>query len=47
LPKLPRLPESPELESKTKTFTTEAAEERRGKGKTQPRAAVVPEHRVG
>jgi hypothetical protein len=47
LPKLPRLPESPELESKTKTFTTEAAEEHRGKGKTQPRAAVVPEHRVG
>jgi hypothetical protein len=47
LPKLPRLPESPELESKTKTFTTEAAEEHRGNGKPQTRAAVPPEHRVG
>jgi hypothetical protein len=45
--KLPRLPESPELESKAKTFTTEAAEEHRGKGKPQPRAAVPHEHRLG
>ena len=35
------------IESKTKTFTTEAAEEHRGKGKPQPRAAVPHEHRVG
>jgi hypothetical protein len=35
------------LESKTKMFTTEAAEEHRGKGKPQPRAAVPHEHRVG
>ncbi len=46
LPKLPRLPES-ELESKTKTFTTEAAEEHRGKGKSQRRAALTQEHRLG
>jgi hypothetical protein len=43
--KLPRLPASPEI--KTKTFTTEAAEEHRGKGKPQPGAAVPHEHRVG
>ena len=36
LPKLPEVPKSPELGGKTKTFTTEAAEEHRGKGKPQP-----------
>ena len=45
LRKLPRLPESPEIN--TKSFTTEAAEEHRGKGKPQPRAAVPHEDRVG
>jgi hypothetical protein len=47
LPKSPRLPESLELESTTKTFTTEAAEEHRGKRKPQSRPAVEHEHRVG
>ena len=42
LPKMPRLPEI-----NTKTFTTEAAEEHRGKGKPQSRAAVPHERRVG
>jgi hypothetical protein len=42
LPKLPRLPESPEIN--TKTFTTEVAEEHRGKGKPQPGAA--PPHQA-
>ena len=32
LPRLPELPKSPKLQGKTKTFTTEAAEEHRGKG---------------
>jgi hypothetical protein len=47
LPKSSRMTESPEMESKTKTFTTEAPEEHRGNGKPQPRAAVPHEHRVG
>jgi hypothetical protein len=44
LPKLPELPKSPKLQGKTKTFTTEAAEEHRGKGKPQPGAA--PPHQA-
>jgi hypothetical protein len=47
LPKLPRLPESPGSESKTKTSTTEAAEEHRGNGKSKPRTETATEHRVG
>jgi hypothetical protein len=47
LPKLPRLPESPALESKTKTFNTEAAEEHRGSGNPKPRTETATEHRVG
>jgi hypothetical protein len=38
LANLPEVTKSPKLEGKTKTFTTEAAEEHRGKGKPQPRA---------
>jgi len=45
LPKLPQVPKSPELQGKAKIFTTEAAEEHRGK--PQPGAAVPHEHRVG
>ena len=44
LPRLPEVPKSPELQGKTTTFTTEAAEERRGKGKPQPGAA--PPHQA-
>ncbi len=44
LPKLSEGPKSPKLQGKTKTFTTEAAEEHRGKGKPQPGAA--PPHQA-
>jgi hypothetical protein len=47
VPKLPRLPESSEMESKAETSTTEPAEEHRGSGKSKPRTETATEHRVG